>query len=109
MSGYAEYAAWEATMPPDNPIERYDHYPLREFAATDAMWNEGPVVLVRSKFHGGGIVSRHRTVRAAWRAYKAMRADDCGCGCAGIIPASDYERLPRRDAAWSACDLCQQD
>ena len=36
-------------------------------------------------FHGGRLISRHRTREAAERAVKKYRMTDCVCGCAGVI------------------------
>ena len=43
-------------------------------------------------FHGGGLVSTHRTIAAAERAVKKYRMSDCCCGCAGIIDTGAGEK-----------------
>ena len=77
------------------PVERYDSLDLAKLAPDDPTWAKGPVVLVRTHFHRGGVLSRHRTVRAAWRVkLDYERGWSCLSGCVGIIRASDYRRLP---------------
>lgn len=58
--------------------------------------------VVLTQFHGGGIVSRHRTREAAERAARKQRVSGCVCGCAGAISAGDYEMLEdAHNQAWS--------
>lgn len=57
--------------------------------------------VVRTAFHGGGVVSRHRTREAAERAAARYRRGDCTCGCAQVIPAEQYEALPEAMSALS--------
>jgi hypothetical protein len=60
-----------------------------------------PWLLVRTSFHGGGIISQHRTEKAAKRAAgRDGRERDrlfghCECGCAGVIRRDQYDRLPQ--------------
>ena len=54
----------------------------------------GPYYVVRTSFHGGGVVSRHRTLERAALALLAYRSDNCTCGCAEIVPASEWDELP---------------
>ena len=69
-----------------------------------------PYVVVRTAFHGGGVISRHRTREAAERAAaryrrlgatrhytpsgKLERVEYCGCGCAVVMTAEEFARLP---------------
>ena len=62
---------------------------------------EGPWLLVWTAFHGGGIVSKHKTATAAAKAKRRHKSDDCTCGCTKIIAASDVEELPTADNASS--------
>jgi hypothetical protein len=48
----------------------------------------GPWEVVRSQFHGGSIVSRHRSVVAAVTRARRMRGGECQCGCADVRLAS---------------------
>lgn len=58
--------------------------------------HRGPWRLVRSRFHGGGEISQHRSPLAAARALAAYTAGtDCTCGCAGIVAAED--QLPGQE------------
>ena len=56
----------------------------------------GPWLVVRTAYHGGGIVSRHRQILRALAVIKRYPCGDCTCGCVGIVLAADYESL--RDA-----------
>jgi hypothetical protein len=52
--------------------------------------------LYRTSFHGGGLISHHRSLEAAERAQRRWSGDtDCVCGCAVIVelPAN----LPTQD------------
>jgi hypothetical protein len=59
--------------------------------------------VVRTAFHGGGIISTHGTLGAAHRACRAWAAGDCTCGCAGVVEAADYNGLETQDRnqSWS--------
>jgi hypothetical protein len=48
---------------------------------------------VRTQFHGGGIISRHKNEELAAKAAKKYRMTDCCCGCAGVAEAAEYDRL----------------
>lgn len=50
--------------------------------------------LVRTAFHGGGIVSRHRTLAAAEKAKARFAAGECKCGCAHVVPIGELGLLP---------------
>ena len=54
----------------------------------------GPYLVVRTAFHGGGEVSRHKALDRAAMALLRYRAGECSCGCAEIVPASEYDELP---------------
>jgi hypothetical protein len=73
---------------------------------TTYMGNDGPVdgisreavgrwryFVVSTKFHGGGILSRHHSEGAADRACKRARVGDCVCGCACVVPADGLHGL----------------
>ena len=55
----------------------------------DLLW-----AVVRTAYHGGGIVSRHRSPEAAERAARRQRVPDCVCKCAVVILAADVDALP---------------
>lgn len=44
----------------------------------------GPWLVVRTEFHGGGVVSRHRSAAAAIKRRRAIPAGGCQCGCARV-------------------------
>lgn len=48
----------------------------------------GPWNVVLTRFHGGGVVSTHRSLLAALRAARKERIADCTCGCCGVVPAA---------------------
>jgi len=48
-------------------------------------------------FHGGQLISRHRTSAAAEKAVKKFRMTDCTCGCAGIIDQGAGEKPGTRE------------
>lgn len=50
--------------------------------------------VVRTAFHNGGIVSRHRSAEAAERAAAKYAFTGCTCGCASVVAAADYDTLP---------------
>lgn len=50
--------------------------------------------VVRTAFHGGGIVSRHTTRELAEAAARRYASKDCSCGCCGVVAAADYASLP---------------
>ena len=45
-------------------------------------------------FHGGRLISRHKTLEAAERAVRRYRnqINGCSCGCAGVLDTGDGER-----------------
>ena len=42
--------------------------------------------VVRTAFHGGGVVSYHTSLAAAERAERSETNSSCCCGCCGIVP-----------------------
>lgn len=60
-----------------------------------------PFVVVRTAFHRGGLVSRHRTREAAEAARHRFAARDCTCGCAVVVTREEYEALPGANDARS--------
>ena len=52
-----------------------------------------PWLVVRTAFHGGGIVSRHRTREAADARRDTYASGGCTCGCAVVVAASEYNAL----------------
>lgn len=59
--------------------------------------------VVRTAFHGGGVVSYHKTLHAAELSARRARVGRCCCGCAYVVPltrraqaaqAASWEPLP---------------
>ena len=75
-------------------IEQY------QSAAPGVFPDRAQYALVRTALHGGGVVSRHRSLRAAVQArIKQMAHTDCECGCCRIIPADHLATLPQASDA----------
>ena len=55
----------------------------------------GPWVVVWTAFHGGGLVSRHRTATRAIERARREGPADCTCGCTCVLPAAEYGDLPQ--------------
>ena len=53
--------------------------------------------VVRTAFHGGGVVSVHRSLAAAWKAADAYRMESCTCGCCGVCPITAEARREMPD------------
>ena len=49
--------------------------------------------VVRTAFHGGGVVSKHKSATAALLKARSGKSD-CTCGCFTVIPASKIDSLP---------------
>lgn len=54
-------------------------------------------VVVRTRFHGGGIVSCHTSLEAAVKAAHRTMTSECVCGCAHVVSvtSSDLEAFRR--------------
>jgi len=51
--------------------------------------------VVRTAFHGGGVVSRHRSEEAALRSVRRYWGTcGCACGCVCVVPIEDLDQLP---------------
>jgi sugar (pentulose or hexulose) kinase len=67
----------------------------REGAMTTKQIKDYPYYVVRTAFHGGGVVSRHWSQDAANKSARRFAGDgSCACGCAVALAAEDYTRLP---------------
>ena len=79
-------------------VERIDA--LRVLADDYGTDCRGPYCVVATAFHGGGILSRHKSAARAADAVRRVQHTDCACGCAGIVPADRVDGLkPAADAA----------
>lgn len=54
-------------------------------------------VVVKTAFHGGGIISRHYTEKAAQDAADRYQIGDCICGCAGVLRRDHLDGLESLD------------
>lgn len=50
--------------------------------------------VVATRFHGGGIISRHFTREAAERAARRWAMKDCTCGCCDVVSPRELKNLP---------------
>lgn len=64
-------------------------------------------VAVRTAFHGGGAISWHRSLAAAEKSAKQYKGNGCACGCAGVVTAEEYAKLPSKDETFSTYALCR--
>ena len=64
---------------------RQDLRELREEYGMDCV---GPWQVVATRFHGGGVISAHRSILAAARAARKWKISDCTCGCCGVVPVA---------------------
>lgn len=53
----------------------------------------GNWAVVRTAFHGGGLISTHKTATAAILKARSMRSE-CACGCSVIERADAVDSLP---------------
>jgi hypothetical protein len=55
---------------------------------------DGEFLLVQTRFHGGGIISRHTTRESAdAAAYRYRSVRSCVCGCCGVLTMDEYADL----------------
>lgn len=48
--------------------------------------------VIRTAFHGGGVISSHKSLAAAEKAAKKYKSPDCSCGCCAVVPITNEER-----------------
>lgn len=64
--------------------------------------------VIKTKFHGGGIVSRHISQAAAEKAAKKYtRGTDCACGCCDVVTAAELHNLRHADEVTYPQSLCR--
>jgi len=81
-----------------NSSKWYDIRTSLEQLAEDYGLNAtGPWALVRTAFHGGGLISTHKTATRAVEKARQNRSD-CTCGCVVVVLASKLNDLPTADA-----------
>lgn len=71
------------------------------------MYKQFPFLVVRTQFHGGGVVSRHRFRETAERAARRYESASCSCGCAGVVTLEEYEQLRDCGETVSPYILCK--
>jgi hypothetical protein len=71
-----------------------EHYVYDFVSGYEKEYPLGPYLVVRTAFHRGGVISRHRTLRAAGLAAAKYGRGECACGCCHIVAASEYDDLP---------------
>jgi len=64
--------------------------------------------LVKTQFHGGGLISRHATLEAAEKAAKKWSVPGCTCGCCDVVTPAEYEKLPTVQACRWPDMLCRK-
>ena len=52
--------------------------------------------VIATAFHGGGVISFHKSLKAALRADKESTQGGCTCGCCAVVPIT---REARRELA----------
>ena len=48
--------------------------------------------VVKTAFHGGGVISYHRSITEALKADKKFSSGTCICGCCRVIPITEEAR-----------------
>lgn len=77
----------------DEALDEMEHGECRE--RKRAMKTKFAWAVVRTRFHNGGVVSKHHTREQAERAAKRNRTMGCVCGCCGVVVVADLDnRLP---------------
>ena len=59
--------------------------------------------VVRTAFHGGGVISSHKSLAAAEKAAKKYRNPECSCGCCAIVPITAEAREEMPDHGRDMC------
>ena len=81
---------------------------LRAAADQYGLDRAGKWSVVHTAFHGGGVLSTHRTAIYAAQAIWARRQrTDCVCGCIGMVPAAEIGALPTADQCRSPYALAR--
>jgi len=73
-------------------IEKVERAYLRAYLASGEVYL-APYYCVATEFHGGGMISKHLTLRGAARAVvDGQDTTDCICGCARILDSAEYAK-----------------
>ena len=54
--------------------------------------NNSKFAVVKTAFHGGGVISFHNSVGEALKADKKFSSGGCICGCCRVIPITEEAR-----------------
>lgn len=54
--------------------------------------NNANFAVVGTAFHGGGVISYHKSLRAAERSARCSVVGECDCGCCGVVPITESAR-----------------
>ncbi len=60
--------------------------------------------VVRTAFHGGGIISLHKSLAAAEKSVKKYKNSECSCGCCAVIPITAQAREEMPERGHDVCD-----
>ena len=50
--------------------------------------------VIKTAFHGGGVVSYHKSLTAAEKACKKFRGNNCICGCCAVVTIDKLQEIP---------------
>lgn len=64
--------------------------------------------VVRTAFHGGGVVGYYETLGAARAAARKARTPWCQCGCNGIVPITNKAASEMWDAGYEPLYLLDE-
>nr|DAU29779.1 MAG TPA: hypothetical protein [Caudoviricetes sp.] len=59
--------------------------------------------VVRTAFHGGGVISSHKSLAAAEKATNKYRNPECVCGCCAVVPITAEAREEMPDHGRDMC------
>ena len=54
--------------------------------------------VVKTAFHGGGVITYHVSLNSAIKSARVFRADSCNCGCCAVVPITEAARQEMKTA-----------
>ena len=69
--------------------------------------NNASYAVVKTAFHGGGILSLHVSAEAAEKAAKRFKSADCTCGCCRVVPVTELDTVPEYDGTQRPYDIAK--
>lgn len=69
--------------------------------------NNAKFAVVKTAFHGGGILSLHISAEAAERAARKYKQNDCKCGCCRVVPITELAAVPEYDGTQKPYDIAK--